>query len=230
MPYVCNYPSEPDFLKYRRKNNTPGFYEQLVIETYKCEYELRQEFKTKKELLATVIILLINATFLPAVLFLWYFSIFTQLYAILLSFIIIILTYSFAKKFGTYLIKKENRIKTGTKPGVGFYVCLFCRTSIKITEHEQELIKCTVCGESDFIRIEERFLEKIKNFLIPVIHVKWNVGKILLLALITNVIILLLINNPLWAIPVYTFLVLLISAIIYFVIRLSVYFLKKKKI
>lgn len=201
IPWVGHYDLE--FENYRKKGDIEGFYKQLVTETYKYEYDLRFVFKRKKKLLRYVIVLLIFSTFLPISIIA---SNYSQFFGLIILFYIIFLIVLFYKRFGTYLLQY---FKEGDVPGKGTYICLFCRKGIDIND-EAKLTKCDRCGEVDYVKKGDNFsFSKFQKFL--------------MLAILTNIILLWILDGPIWGFLSITLWILFYLSLGY----ISFYFFKK---
>ena len=68
-----------------------------------------------------------------------------------------VLIYFLKKKFKTNILKYY---KAGDAPGIGSYLCLFCRKTIDIKLH-QKLNICPNCGEEKYVKKEPILFRKI---------------------------------------------------------------------
>lgn len=206
IPWVGHYNLQ--FEKYRKKNDIEGLYKQLVTETYKYEYDLRFVFKRKKKLLRWVIIILIFSTFFPLALLVSYYS---QILAFSFTAFIGLLILFFYKRFGTYLLKY---FKSGDTPGKGNYKCLYCRKGYELDDNEK-LKKCRRCGQNDFVKVEKTLSQKFTKF-----------EKILFFTLLFNIIILLLLDGPLWELFCIILWILIFLIIAYYLVISLEFFTK----
>lgn len=211
VPWVGHHNLE--FQNYAKKSDVEGLYKQLVIETYKCEYDLRIIFKRRSVLFLWVIVVFIFSAFFPVVILI---SNFSQIIGLISGLYLGILILIFFKKFKTPILKY---FKSGDVPGKGSYRCLYCRKSYDIDEKEK-LKKCSRCREGNFVKNEPLLFRKFSR-----------IEKILFLFSIINILILLIIDGPAWglfAITLWIFFYLILSCflIVIFIRLLNPVFIK----
>lgn len=206
IPWVGHYNLE--FQNYAKNNDNEGLYKQLVIETYKYEFDLRFIFERKSKLFLWVIIIFIFSAFFPLAIIL---SLFSQIYSIIFTSFIGFLIIFFYKTFKTSLLKYY---KSGDVPGEGNYRCLYCRKGYNL-EKQDKLRKCNRCGEGDFVKIEKHFSEKMSI-----------TDKVLLYCLMISVILLFLLDGPIWGLICIILWVLIFLIIAYYLVISLEFFIK----